>query len=293
MYLGSRGAPSRVVSVGGAWIALCEDASPELRTWRARSLGCGCRAREPACWAVLPLGLGLGIPGGPSLLCRPATSPYLFAHFPARLLPSPRIPVPSLPSATLRPSKESAACNCNYSRRHNRGSSRGRARRRGDAGGAPEGGWGKQGAFVCNSPPLGAKYGVPFSPPGGRGPDREAEPRGALSWLRRRDRFCARGSPAARWGRRRAASRLGQASAQRRRGETPAPAAGPRGHILKGSLGVLRAAEATRFLPPLPSASPTLFPETSEWREVGGEAGKQKAKAWEPEMGESGSERRH
>lgn len=62
----------------------------------------------------------------------------------------------------------------------------------------------------------------------------------------------------------RAASPLGCPFALRRRRETPSAAAGPRGRGLKGSLGILRAREATCFFLPLTSASPILFLETSE-----------------------------
>lgn len=105
---------------------------------------------------------------------------------------------------------------------------------------------------------------------GGSGPDLEAAPRGAVSRLQGRAVLRTSGSPGHPAGA--LAGRLpgwGGLSALRRRRETPASAAGPRGRSLKVSPGILRAAVATWFLLLLASASPTLFPETSQRRRSG------------------------
>ena len=126
------------------------------------------------------------------------------------------------------------------------------------------------------------RNGVPFSPSVGLGCRRGGRARRGPH-PKARAGLCALGLPATRRGR---PPSWGCPFGLRRRRETPSSAAGPRGRGLKGSLGNLRAAEATWFLLPLTSASPTLFPETLE---VAKWEGRRANRRWRPGSGRLGS----
>lgn len=157
-----------VASVWSAWMALGEGASTELRTWRARpglrSPGPGRGPARPSCLVNSDRGVL------EDLTVRPPRNVLL----PLRSLsgpsfsPPPRIPVPSLHAALPSPEWEIKLSAVVAALKIQSREPSGCARRRGEAGGAREGGGGK-GALVCNSPPQGANPGVPFSPAGGRG----------------------------------------------------------------------------------------------------------------------------